>query len=318
MNSYVLVTGSEGYIGSILCKRLKEYGYFVVGVDSAKVTPHKYSDYFHNGCFTSPEVLTLIDKHHIKTVYHLAASSLLGPSASNPGEYFENNTGNTARLVKNLYNCNLIFASTAAVYKESNKPLVETDEKQSPNVYGRSKFMCEQIIDDVAPVNRISAVSFRFFNVIGAYDDLGQRSDQPHLLNQIMRSIHYAEILKVFGNDYDTRDGYCIRDFVHVRDIVEAMIHAARSRECKKHFGIHQCNNEKYNLGSGNGISVMEMIKMVHSVTKRHFFHRMEQRRIGDPSFLVADPSKFKNDYGFSYNHSIVDAIESTMRYYNV
>lgn len=322
---WVMVTGCEGYIGSILCKRLQEQGYMVIGVDNTKYPAYKSGnvDIFINECFTSDKALKTITDQKVKTVYHLAAHSLLGPSAYEPSSYYENNTARTAKLVDKLRSINIVFASTAAVYAEQDRPLNEDDLKGSPNVYGRSKHMCEQILHDVSPRNLLNTISFRFFNVIGAYRNLKQRSTEPHLLNQIRNTLvsHKTSSmyglatkkLKVFGRDYQTRDGSCIRDFVHVLDICDAMIHAGRMLECKQHSQLFKHKQTCYNLASGSGTSVLEMIDQVQKVTGKEIPHQLAPRRIGDPAFLVANPQKFIDDTKFKYQHTVEQAIASVM-----
>ena len=307
----VLVTGSHGYIGSVLCKTLTEAGHTVFACD---IKPYLGGDfeYLHavyNRSFDDDEVLDCITNNKIDTIFHLAASSLLGPSATDPLLYYYNNTARTINLLNRLRNRNwkghIIFSSTAAVYGDQGRIVTESDPLQPCNHYGHSKLMCEQAIN-VARMYGIKTTTFRYFNVSGAYDDRGQSAGEPHIITRICNAAAGKEPLMIFGDDYETFDGTCMRDYVHVRDVCRAQMHAMED----KIQGI-------YNLGTQDGTSVLNIINTFKDVNNVDFDYEFGPRRIGDPAYLVASPWKFM-DTGFEYKHSTLEEIvKSAWSYYN-
>jgi len=307
-DNIAIVTGAGGYIGSVLCRLLKEQNkYFVVAVEN-KLTNYKkllekdnIDDSIYS-CFSSPQVLDYIRKNKNKkiTVFHLAANSLLGPSYSMPLEYYRNNACKVMNLLEVLpNNSNFIFASTAAVYKNNNEVKTEQSEIDPPNVYGSSKLFAEKIIESFTRVNNIRSMSFRFFNVIGAYTGVCLYNDLPQVTNQLYYHVAYGKPFKVFGNDYNTHDGTCIRDYVHVVDVCRAMIHA---NEYMLQNDSHKY--AVYNLGTGKGFSVLELINTFELVTGKKVDYEIAERRIGDPDYLVADGSAYTKNTGFEYKYS--------------
>lgn len=328
-----IITGAAGYIGSVLCKMLKEQGYHVTAVDVNKeVMQCKYADVKINSCFSIMPT-GYIDSD--STIFHLAAHSLLGPSAKAPMDYFLNNTVKTLKLLDMMKtrSCSkLIFASTAAVYSEQQrqttglfwpgqltrmyKPVPEDGILDPPNNYGKSKLMSEQMFDSIAPVEKMSIVSFRFFNVIGAYEDVGPSKDTPHIISSLIRDHKNNARFCINGHDYKTKDGTCIRDYVDVKDVCRAMIHA----DYKLSF---LTGHFKYNLGTGRGHSNLQIIKLF-SETVGPWYHDLKpkygSRRVGDPAYLVADPEKFIKETNFSYifSYDIAKMIRDAWRYHNV
>ena len=307
----VLVTGSHGYIGSVLCKTLTEAGHTVFACD---IKPYLGGDfeYLHavyNRSFDDDEVLDCITDNKIDTIFHLAASSLLGPSATDPLLYYYNNTARTINLLNRLRNRNwkghIIFSSTAAVYGDQGRIVGEKDTLQPCNHYGHSKLMCEQAIN-IAHMYGIKATTFRYFNVSGAYDDRGQSAGEPHIITRICNAAAGKAPLMVYGDDYKTVDGTCIRDYVHVRDVCRAQMHAMDNEV----VGI-------YNLGTQDGTTVLNIINTFKDVNDVDFDYEFGPRRIGDPAYLVASPWKFM-DTGFEYKHSTLEEIvKSAWSYYN-
>lgn len=351
MYKKAIVTGCNGYIGRILCRMLKEQDYYVIGVDIK--APGGFSgdrlkrncDLIHVMDYCSDEFIKLIGYNKEATVFHLAASSLLGPSYTNPEEYFFNNTVKSFKFIEFL-NRNgfrrLIFASTAAVYSEMqekkgsffwpstleqmSRPVTEDDIIKPPNNYGLSKLMTEQMLDSITAAqkvrsadnpkeNRLQVFSFRFFNVIGGYEDDGHGYDTPHIMSQLIESRRLDRPFTINGSDYKTKDGTCIRDYVHVMDVCRAMIHADV-------FGKSlNCGHYKYNLGTGIGHSNKEIVDAFNKVVSPHLdapalYVRYGARRPGDPPYLVADPSKYINESGFKYKYSadINSMIESAWK----
>jgi UDP-glucose 4-epimerase len=303
-----IVTGSYGYIGSVLCKLLRERGYYVVGIDNSAMAQF---DWFHERervdslneylCddFASPHGMHVLKEYKDATVFHLAANSLLGPSAFDPLSYYENNAAKTLKLLQTLKPSNrLIFASTAAVYGITDKPVREKSKIDPPNNYGQSKLWCEHMIDSCYEIHNLKATSFRFFNVVGAYKNVGQLPETPHIINQLCDRAMNDEEFTINGDDFETKDGTCIRDYVHVIDICNAMIYADEyMRDHKKPM------HEKFNLGTNSGQSVKEIVDIFQK-TCYDVPVKIGPKRVGDPPFLVADPNKFIKKTGFMYEHS--------------
>lgn len=307
----VLVTGSHGYIGSVLCKTLTEEGHIVVAVDNKPYLGHdfRYLEAVYNQSFDDDHIIDVILNNKIETIFHLAASSLLGPSATDPMQYYWNNTSKTVnflhKLIKAGWRGHIIFSSTAAVYGDRGRIVTESDPLQPCNHYGHSKLMCEQAIN-TALIYGIKTTTFRYFNVSGAYDDKGQNAGEPHIITRICNAAAGKAPLIVYGEDYETTDGTCIRDYVHVRDVCRAQIHAMDN----KVEGI-------YNLGTQGGTSVLDIIDTFMRVNGVDFDYEFGPRRIGDPTYLVASPWKFM-DSGFVYQHSTTDEIvSSAWKYFN-
>ena len=303
----VLVTGHRGYIGSVLCKMLKEQGYYVIGIDNDDSKESKYADEDH-GCSFSQLV-----PFDVAGVFHLAANSLLGPSAYDPMVYFINNVGNTSKMLARLNECHkmprVVYASSAAVYAPNydKTPIKEDFHKDSPNNYGLSKWMSEQVIEAYCNVFNTPITCFRFFNVAGSYKDVGIQDNTPHLISRLIQAQKDKVNFKIYGEHYDTPDGTCVRDYVHVVDICRAMIHAYET--------IDNPGYRAYNLGLGRGTSVLEMVEKYYHVTGHRQYDFVDKRQ-GDPAYLVANPNKFKEDTGFVYQHHLIedminDAIEA-------
>jgi UDP-glucose 4-epimerase len=303
----ILVTGHRGYIGSVLCKMLKEQGYYVIGIDNDDSKQSKYADEDHSCSFSQ---LVPFD---VSGVFHLAANSLLGPSAYDPMVYFINNVGNTSKMLARLNECHkmpkVVYASSAAVYAHNydKTPISEDFHKDSPNNYGLSKWMSEQVIEAYCNVFNTPITCFRFFNVAGSYGDVGIQDNTPHLISRLIQAQMDKVNFKIYGQLYDTPDGTCVRDYVHVVDICRAMIHAYET--------IDNPGYRAYNLGLGIGTSVLEMVEKYYHVTGHRQYDFVDKRQ-GDPAYLVADPSKFKEDTGFVYQHHLIedminDAIEA-------
>lgn len=307
----VMVTGSHGYIGSTLCKTLAEQGYDVYACDNKLrlgSDAFKYIKSVYNYSFEEDIVIQSILNNNIQTIFHLAASSLLGPSATDPLLYYWNNTAKTITLIHKLakvgWRGHIVFSSTAAVYGDRSFLVSEAADLKPCNHYGKSKLMCEQALS-VAEMYGIKTTVFRYFNVAGAYDDVGQDSGQPHIISRICDAALHGTTLTVYGNDYPTRDGTCVRDYVHVRDVCWAQIHAMEKQV-----------TGTYNLGTRQGTSTRELIEMFKEINEVKVPSVDGGRREGDPSFLVANPDKFV-DTGFEYLYSTTPYIlASAWNYY--
>jgi UDP-glucose 4-epimerase len=309
----ILVTGGAGYIGSHISYMLSKLGYFVVVFDNlssghqdAVLSSHLIKGDLKN----TSDLDSLFQSYDFDIVMHLAGSISVAESIKNPSLYYLNNTCNTLNLLSAMkkYDVNnLIFSSTAAVYGNPLSHLIDETHPLSPiNPYGKSKLHSEQIIQDFANAYELNFSILRYFNAAGALKDglLGERHDpETHLIPLAIKvAIGKIDRLNVFGSDYPTLDGTCIRDFVHVEDISEAHILAMKNIT-------GNARNNIFNIGSGSGYSVKEIIKEVNLFFKKNINISYEGKRDGDPSILVADSEKIKKQLGWKPKYSLAEIV---------
>ena len=298
-----LITGGSGYLGSHLSKALKNDGWNVVIYD--KVQPkHKYCDLYCSGDIRDRrELHVLFDKIRFNTVFHLAGRIEVGESNLHPTEFWEVNVAGTATLLNIMKYWgvkNIVFSSTAGVYVPNNKPIKETDPIANNSVYSNTKLACETMIKD----SDINHVIFRYFNLAGAepHSEIGENhSPETHLIPRILQNLNNVT---VNGNDYSTPDGSCIRDYVHVSDVADAHLKAA----------YHLLNgnpSQTFNLGTGQGHSIFEIIKIVEEITKQKITYTLLPRREGDVDSLIADTTLAKEVLGFKTKYDIRDMIRT-------
>lgn len=311
--SKVLITGASGYIGSVICKMAKAMNWYVVAIDPVK-PKHRYFDNYIEcsaGGTIIPEILTIGE---INKIFHLGAIASVPDSLKHPAKYYRQNTSDTAILLDNLQAMNwrghIVFSSTAAVYGEQGVPCSE-DMKLNPiNPYGQSKLMCENIIKDVSKYYGLNATVFRYFNVAGAYNNMGDHLDSDHVLQRIGESCITKSKFYIYGSNCDTRDGTCLRDYVHVMDIARAHFFVDTK------IDIEQPRYEVYNLGTYKGTTVRELTDTFKRITGEKLLVEYRDRRLGDPQMLIASPSKIRG-IGFEFIHSnIKDIINSSWEYY--
>jgi len=312
----VLVTGGAGYIGSHVVKTLVQNGIGspIVVLDnlsegyeqaiSPKVT-------FVKGNLDDGDLIRKVMKeHNIGAVIHMAAFIQVGESGSDPLKYYRNNIGEPITLLECMRDAGvekLVFASTAAVYGDPQRlPLDEEHPREPINPYGFSKFAFEQILADCETAHQIRSVSLRFFNAGGSSLDgtIGEaHQPETHLIPRILMAISgEADGFKVFGSDYDTPDGTCVRDFIHVLDLAKAMI-------CALEYLTDGGETLRCNLGTGKGFSVKEMIDAAEEVTGQKLKVEYCDRRPGDPPLLVADPTLAKEVLGWEAQFTDVKQI---------
>lgn len=302
----VLVTGHRGYIGSVMVSMLKELGVFCVGVDNAERT---YSDLKLDHSIladcSDDYVIDSVLKYGITHIFHFAASAAIADSVTNPALYYYNNLGETSKLLGKLHQAGwkgkFIFSSTAAVYGESGSLVDEDTQKNPCNPYGHSKLMCEQAIHDICSTAGIDTVVFRYFNVSGAAVDAGDHLKGERIFSKLCDAAYDYNYFTINGGNYSTRDGTCVRDYVHVIDVCRAHLHATEYLETNA--GIHT-----FNLGSREGFTNKEMVEAFQRYTGENLRYVIGERRPGDPPHLIADNHKFL-ETGFEYKHTDLEKI---------
>ena len=312
----VLVTGGAGYIGSHTCKALWKRGYEAVAFDCLE-TGHekavKWGPLERGNLLDSDSLVDAIARHSPFAVMHFAAYAYVGESVSDPARYYRNNLTGTINLLNAMLKQkvrNIVFSSTCATYGVPDSiPIPETSPQNPINPYGRSKWMIEQMLADYSRAYDVSCCSLRYFNAAGADPDgeIGETHDpEPHLIPNVLRTgMGKGGELKVFGNDYPTRDGTCIRDYIHVTDLTEA--HCLALDHLVERPGVHA-----FNLGSNRGHSVLEVIEAAEVEIGVSIPYTVEKRRSGDPPVLVADSSRAERELGWTRVHSSLREILRT------
>ena len=295
----VLVVGGAGYIGSHMMRMLTGAKHTPIVFDNLS-TGHKEllpkrADFFKGDLKNIKDIDSVFKKYKIGAVMHFAASALVGESVKDPLKYYENNVSACVNLLKvmrarkvNL----LIFSSTCAIFGEpAHLPMREEDPKAPVNPYGRSKWMIETILKDLSNVSSFRYVALRYFNACGAHPDAeaGEwHEPETHLIPNALKTLcGKLKKLTIFGDDYDTPDGTCIRDYIHIHDLCQAHLLALEALK-------NGMKSDCFNLGSGDGYSVKEIISMVEKVTGKKVPFRIGPRRSGDPARLVASAKKAK------------------------
>lgn len=299
----VMVVGGAGYIGSHMVRYLLDAGRPVVTLDNFSTG---FRDAVTGGEIVEADVAdetrvkAALKTYRVRAVMHFASCIQVGESVAQPLKYYCNNVANTLSLLDSMRACGVdkfIFSSSAAIYGEpAAVPIPESHAKAPVNPYGRSKWMVEQILADLERAREIRSISLRYFNAAGAQPDasLGERHDpETHLIPLVLRAATgSAPDIKVFGDDYDTPDGTCIRDYVHVVDLCEAHWLALQRLLDGGH-------SAAFNLGNGNGFSVKEVITAAERVTGRAIKSNLGPRRVGDPARLVADATLAREQLGW-------------------
>ncbi|HWO02489.1 MAG TPA: UDP-glucose 4-epimerase GalE [Blastocatellia bacterium] len=297
----VLVTGGAGYIGSIVSEELVNQGHQVVVYDNL-YTGHQKAvvegAHFVRGDLMEGDLLReTLSVHATETVIHMAADALVGDSMLNPAKFFRNNVTAGLSLLDAMNDCGIrriVFSSTAAVYGEPERlPIEETDPTNPKNPYGESKLAFERVLHWYEKAYGFRYVALRYFNAAGASKKYGEAHDrETHLIPLILKAAADNRPAAVFGADYATRDGTCLRDYVHVIDIARAHILA---------LGILGQRSTVYNIGCGNnGYTVREVIETAREVTGKPIPERVVSRRLGDPAVLVAGNEKIKRELAWS------------------
>jgi UDP-glucose 4-epimerase len=313
--SSVLVTGGAGYIGSHAVKELLHQGYQPIVYDNLE-TGHRgaVNDAFLvEGDLADREKLkeTFLSSS-ISAVMHFAADCMVGESVRNPLKYFNNNVKNSLELLEILVEFNIrkfVFSSSAAVYGEPKKiPITEDHGCHPTNPYGETKWIFERVLHAFHEAGKLDYISLRYFNAAGADPDgdLGEdHSPETHLIPVGLKAVLIGDSVPIFGTDYDTPDGTCIRDYIHVTDLARAHILALERLESGGTSGT-------YNLGNGNGYSVREVIETIREVTGMKVDTIETPRRPGDPARLVAGSEKIKKEMGWTPKYPELSTIVNT------
>lgn len=312
----ILVTGGAGYIGSHVVKELLETEHQVITYDNLQKGHQDavLGGEFVKGDLADKELLAeTFVKYDVDAVIHLAADSLVGESMEKPSKYYHNNTINSLNLLEVMLEHdvkNIVFSSTAAVYGEVEEvPITEDLAKEPTNVYGRSKLFFEKMMQDYDQAYGLKFVSLRYFNASGA-DESGEigedHTPETHLIPIVLqKALGQRDKLAIFGTDYPTRDGTCIRDYIHVTDLAQAHILAVEALAEGKDSAI-------YNLGNGDGYSVKEVIDTASKVVGEEIEAVEGERRAGDPATLIASSEKIQAELGWEPKYGDLETIIAT------
>ena len=312
-NKNILVTGGAGYVGSHACKLLKAGGYNPVVVDDLSNGHLKFALWgpIEVGDFGNEDFInSVFKKYHPIAIIHFAAFAYVGESTMDPAKYYLNNVAKTIHLLNASRNYGIkyfVFSSSCAVYgSPQNIPISEKEMLSPISPYGHSKLMVEKILNDFCTAYGVNNVSLRYFNAAGADFDLevGElHSPETHLIPLVLDvALHRLPSIGVYGNDYQTPDGSCIRDYIHVLDLAKAHIASLE-------YLLQGGQSVSLNLGAGKGYSVLEVIDMVKRVTGRPIKIILDKRRPGDPASLIANTSSAQKILNWRPSYSELDLI---------
>jgi len=317
MGEVILVAGGAGYIGSHTLLALRAAGHDLLVVDDLS-EGHRAAllgvPLLVGSLLDRDFVAAAFQQHRIAAVVHFAARCYVGESVQQPGRYYQNNVVGTLNLLDGMVagGCRrMVFSSTCATYgAPSAMPIVETMPQQPVNPYGNTKLVCEMLLRDYHLAHGIDSVALRYFNAAGADPEgrLGEdHRPESHLVPLVLAAAAGRRAqLQVYGTDYPTRDGTCIRDYVHVTDLADAHALALASLL----DGVS--GSRAYNLGSTNGTSVLEVIESAERVTGRRVPYIVAPRRAGDPAVLVGSPARIEAELGWRPSRSTIDTVVET------
>ena len=324
MTKTILVTGGAGYIGAVATEILLHEGYSPVVIDNLS-TGHKKSLFndvpFYHANVGNPVVLKeIFSKYKIDVVLHFAGAALVEESVKNPSKYFDTNFVQAVNLLDtmNVFNIkNIIFSSTCAVYGTPVKediPIKEECPTKPINPYGESKLMFEKALESYKQKSGLNYIALRYFNVAGATEKLGEKHNpETHLIPLVIRQAKNKNYkLKLYGNNYPTKDGTCIRDYIHIIDLINAHIKAIEAISNNKKY------SNVYNVGYGRGFSVLEIVNASMEVLKVKIHYEICNPRPGDPPVLIADSTRIKQELSWVPKYdNINEIILSSSRFLN-
>jgi len=299
---WVLVTGSKGYIGSHICKQLYNEGYGVVGVDrdNSSLDYNNYIAYQPCIDYDDFQLIDIIKKYKIETVIHTAATSLVGPSVKDPDTYYKNNVDSLRQFLTICRNSGIrriVYSSSAATYGDGYETFIEDIVNNPISPYGRTKMIGEWMLEDYCNAYNMSAVALRYFNVCGAdaEGEFGQTTKPSHIISVAMTRALKGESITLNGDTFDTVDGTCERDYIHVTDVAQANV-CAMNADVDNFIAV--------NIGSGVGYSNLDIIKAVNEYTDLTLDYDFGPARPGDPARLVCDNQLAFQSIGWKPEHS--------------
>lgn len=312
----ILIVGGAGYIGSHVNKELNRQGYETVVYDNL-IYGHreavKWGHFEYGDLNNTARLEEIFNIYEIEAVFHFAAFAYVGESVIHPSKYYNNNVANTINLLDTMVRHHVnyfVFSSTCATYGEPDSVPITEDMRQKPiNPYGASKLMVERILEDYESAYGLHSVCLRYFNAAGDDPDgeIGEcHNPETHIIPLVLdAALGRRESIKVFGTDYPTADGSCVRDYIHVLDLADAHIRALSYMKKSE-------RSERINLGTSQGISVLEIINTVKRIAGVDFKVEYADRRAGDPAILIGSNAKAKKILGWEPNFSNIDFIIET------
>ncbi|MDY6838863.1 MAG: UDP-glucose 4-epimerase GalE [Thermodesulfobacteriota bacterium] len=316
MTGSILVVGGAGYIGSHMCKHLSKAGYEPIVLDNL-IYGHeqavKWGPLYKGPMNDSALLSKVFSDYPIEAVMHFAAFCYVGESVTSPAKYYENNVSHTLSLLKGMVEKKVrrfIFSSSCATYGQPIEIPINEEHPQSPiSPYGRTKVMVEQILEDYRTAYGLESISLRYFNAAGADrgGDLGEdHRPETHLIPLVLQTaLGQRPCVDIFGNDYPTADGTCVRDYIHVEDLTKAHLLALERL-------LNGLPGGQYNLGNGKGYSVEEVVDVARRVTGRPIATKVTARRAGDPAVLISSSRKAAEELGWHTKFPDLETIVET------
>ncbi len=317
----ILITGGAGYIGSHFVTHLVEKGETVLVIDNLqrghREAVHKSAQFEQADILDFESIKNILQNYNIKSIVHFAAFAYVGESVENPKMYYTNNVAGSLNLIKAAVETGVekfVFSSTCSIYGNPLKVPISEEESAKPiNPYAHTKLMIENILADFGRAYGLKYAALRYFNAAGADSKgrIGESHDpEPHLIPIVLQAaLGKREKIFVFGDDYDTADGTCIRDYIHIEDLADA--HARALKYLDKN------ESDIFNLGTGKGYSVLEIIRTVEEITGKKLNVEITERRAGDPAVLVAENKKAKDILGWMPKHDLKSIIETAYNWHS-
>jgi UDP-glucose 4-epimerase len=319
----VVVTGGNGFIGSHMCRRLFLQGFKVIALDDFSTSPskpvHDFAEFMVGDSADKGIWETLFERYQVQAVFHFAARAIVSESEKRDHTfiYYEENVVKTLRLLELLTQEHrhvgaFIFSSSCATFGDHRVAIQEESDQKPINTYGASKLIVELVLKDLARKKMLKSVVLRYFNACGSTPDLSLGENhlcETHLIPNLILARHKETPFELYGDSFDTKDGTCVRDYVHVEDLVDA--HSA----AWKYIAASSLYFDDFNLGSGEGFSILEVLKTTEEVMGQQIPIVKKTPRAGDPASLVACTVKAKKHLNFSPKYKLIEAIEHTYQY---